>query len=121
MGRVDVSIGVGNRNGGVKMTLQAMVDTGAAHTQIPAYLLTLLGIIPTGEEPFELADSSQVWYPVGEASIFYEGKRMTCKVIFGEGGEPLIGATTLENFGLMVDPVGEQLVSRNYIMHSHPS
>ncbi len=46
MGTFDVTIGVGNLNGGDWVTLEATVDIGATHTTLPASLLEQLDVEP---------------------------------------------------------------------------
>ncbi len=48
---------ISGMNGGVARELEATVDTGAAYTTLPARLLRELGIEPTGQRRFLLADA----------------------------------------------------------------
>ena len=43
-----------------------------------------------------------------------DGREWPCPVIFGPDDEYLLGATTLEIFNLMVDPVGQRLLPINH-------
>jgi predicted aspartyl protease len=48
---------------------------------------------------------------LGQAEVRLEGQQLTTLVGFGEDGtRPLLGAYTLEGFGLVPDPVGRRLV-----------
>ncbi len=51
-----------------------------------------------------MVNGSRVEYGIGEARFNIDGRERTCTVIFGAEGRYLLGATTLEDFGLMVDP-----------------
>ena len=68
--------------------------------------MTSLGVVPARLAGFELADESVVEYPVGNASIRYNGETVTNPVVFTPNDiSPIIGAVTLEALALMVDPV----------------
>ena len=96
---------------GRSMSIEALVDTGATHTLLPANVLRDMGVEPLERVTFHLADESTVEYPVGEVRIRLDGRERTTVVIFGpDGAMPLLGATTLELFNLAVDPVGKCLV-----------
>ncbi|MCH7606532.1 MAG: hypothetical protein IH962_05190 [Chloroflexi bacterium] len=87
------------------------MDTGATYTALPTGMLTRLGVEQEGIRRFELADNQIVEYPVGQARIQLEGNELVVLVVFApEGTAPLLGATTLEIFGLGVDPVSQKLV-----------
>ena len=112
MGTFDVTIGVGNLNGGDLVTLEATVDTGATHTTLSASLLEQLDVEPPREEIVYLADgTTQVW-GTGQARLSYDGQQWVCPVNFGREGVYLLGATALEIFDLMVDPREQRLVRR---------
>jgi predicted aspartyl protease len=95
----------------VTVDVEMLVDTGAVYSVVPADLLVPLGIVPLGEETFNLADGTQRTYPVGEAFFAVAERRATSKVVFGPVvARALLGALTLESLGLMVDPVTRRLV-----------
>ena len=87
-----------------------MVDTGAAHSMIPDSLLSRLGMKPIERDEYILADGSSVEYGWGLARFAISGRELPCPVTFGPEDEFLLGATTLENFSFMADPVGKRLV-----------
>ena len=93
--------------------VSAMVDTGATHTVLPASLLDYVHI-PRFPNPMEvcLADGRKQEWDVGMARIVCGSNDMPCYVIFGSEDVYLLGATTLEAFGLMVDPVDQVLVPK---------
>ena len=96
---------------GASVTLEALVDTGATYTLAPASVLRRLGVEPIGRQTFHVADGSRVEREIGEVSIRLGAGWRTTVVVFGdEGADALIGAVTLEEFGLGVDPVGRRLV-----------
>ena len=104
MGTFRVEIGVGNPLGGDLHPVSALVDTGATYSMMPESLLSGLRLSPSERAGFRLANGSRVEYGIGEARFNIYGRERTCTVIFGEEGRYLLGATTLEDFGLMVDP-----------------
>ena len=112
MGTFSVEIGVSNLDRGPRTPVLAMVDTGAFDSMLPASLLKGLGLEPMEREVFTLADGSEVEYETGMAWIGLGGRERYCPVVFGPENQYLLGATALEIFHLMVDPVGQQLVRR---------
>ena len=109
MGLFDVTIAVGNKDGGDLHEVDVTVDTGAFHTVLPASLMAQLSVEPIDEEPIVFGNGSTEVWSVGEARIGYAGRQRTCLVLFSPAEERLLGATTLEAFRLMVDPVHKVL------------
>ena len=106
MGTFRVEIGIGNPMGGDLRPVSALVDTGATHSMMPETLLTELSLTPSRRSGFRVSSGGRIEYGVGEARFRIEGHEQTCPVVFGPDGQYLLGATTLENFQLMVDPTG---------------
>jgi clan AA aspartic protease len=91
--------------------VEALVDTGASHSVFPGRLLRDLGIEPRETWPFRLADEHQREYEVGTARIRLHDRVEHTIVVFGDDGiQPLLGAVTLEEFRLAVDPVSHRLI-----------
>ena len=91
--------------------VEALVDTGASHSTFPGPLLDRLGIERTERWPFRLADDRQREYDVGTARIRLDGLLRYTVVVFADPGtQPILGAITLEELGLGVDPVGRRLI-----------
>ena len=111
MGTFSVIIEVGNLQGGTCEELEAMPDTGATPTVIPASVLRRLGITPTQRKIFEYANGNQVELDMAPAIVRVEGEETITWVIFGEeGGGALLGAYTLEGMFLGVDPYDQSLI-----------
>ena len=72
--------------------------------------LRSLGIQPHSTRDFVLADGQVVHRRLATATFEYEGRRGDSMCIVGEpGDDPLLGATTLEGFGLVLDPFRREL------------
>ena len=110
-----VQISVGHPDGGDLHPVDAVVDTGAAHSMLPASLLDRLNIGPLQQLGFILADGSRVRYGFGMARFRIEDEERQCPVIFGPDNNYLLGATALEIFNLLVDPQGERLVPAEWL------
>ena len=110
MGTFNVEMTVSPVDFSVGDRVVALVDTGASYSMIPASRLRQLGIEPDETVEFELAGGEIAEYPTGWAGFSATGRRGRARVIFGPEDEYLLGATTLEDLGLMVDPVNFRLV-----------
>lgn len=87
-----------------------LVDSGAAFTVAPGAVLRRLGIEPDRKETFILANGECITRKVGDAYFQFEDKAGYSKVIFGQKGDSnLLGALTLETFGLILDPFKREL------------
>jgi clan AA aspartic protease len=90
--------------------IKFLVDSGAVYSLVPTEILKSLGIQAHSERKFVLANGDEVVRKVGTAIFEYSGQRGDSLVIFGEKGDkPLIGATTLESFGFILDPFRREL------------
>lgn len=111
MGLFDHPITLFSRDGQRSTTVQATVDTGSAYTWVPRPVLQDLGVLAIITRPFELPDGRQVLMDMGEARAELLGDQGNTLVVFGPPGTmPLLGAYTLEGFGLGVDPVNQRLI-----------
>jgi predicted aspartyl protease len=86
-----------------------LVDSGAVYSVLPKEELKRLGIKPTSYEEFTLANGEVIKSPVGNAYFEYRGKIQAAPVIFGKKGIFLLGATTLEALGMILDPIRREL------------
>ena len=111
MGTFHYPIEIGDPQGQQFERIAALVDTGASYTTVPTSLLGRLGVPPGERRQFRLADDSVVERDTGITMVRLDGRVMPTVVVFApEGAEPLLGAYTLEGFGLGVDPVGRRLM-----------
>ena len=87
-----------------------LVDSGVVYSLVSARDLATLDIKPHRTRKFVLADGKELERPVGDAFFEWQGEGGAAPVIFGEeGDEPLLGATTLESLGLVLDPFKREL------------
>jgi hypothetical protein len=110
MGTFRVTLQVGSPVNGLVETVQALAGTGAAFTVAPASLLHRLGIDPVATVKFYIDNGKTVDYPTGWASFAAEGRCGMARVVFGTEDDCWVGATTLGDMLLAVDPVGQRLV-----------
>jgi clan AA aspartic protease len=94
-----------------------LVDSGAVYSLVPAETLRRLGLRPYREVTFALADGTTITRKVGDAYFEIDGSIGPAPVIFGEeGDEPLLGATTLESLGLVLDPFKRRLIPMRMVL-----
>ncbi len=97
--------------------VDAVVDTGAFYTSLPASVLRRLGYRPITKERFILADGRRVTRPVGEVSVRLDGQTRTTLCVFaGRRSPPILGAFTLEAFGMSADPKRKRLVKARALL-----
>ena len=111
MGTFYEKIEVGDINGQRFEQMDALVDTGAMTTVIPASVLQRLGVQPIKSEVFEYAGGQEVELDMAYATVRVNGRETITWVIFGEEtGGTLLGAYTLEGVFLGVDPYAQRLI-----------
>lgn len=82
-----------------------LIDSGAVYSLVPGKILDQLDIEPYKEMNFSLADGTTLKRKVCSAYFEFEGEGGPAPVVYGEeGDEPLLGATTLESLGLVLNP-----------------
>ena len=98
-------------------TLSVLVDTGATYTTLPRDLVEALGCQAIGARRILLADGREEEWPVTAVLLTLEGQDGPTFCLIGPNGGPaLLGAVTLEEFALGVDPVAKRLVPvRSYL------
>ncbi len=89
--------------------IEFLVDSGAVYSVVPRKVLKALGIKPTSSQEFILANGEILKRPVGNAYFEYQGKIRAAPVIFGDEGVFLLGATTIEALGMILDPIRREL------------
>ena len=99
--------------------VEFLVDSGAVYSVVNKKILGKLGIKPSGKKTFFLANNTSVDRQIGEALFEYQGERGYAKVVFGEPGDSnLLGVTTLESLGYVLDPLQRRLLQLPMLLAS---
>ena len=111
MGTFSHPIEVFSVDGSRSVPIDALVDTNAAYTQLPAPLLRQLGALPSRRLQSRLPEGSVVADEIGEVRVRMHGVELTTIVVFDAADTPArLGAYTLTGALLAVDPVEQRLV-----------
>jgi predicted aspartyl protease len=86
-----------------------LVDSGAVYSVVPRNILKKLGIKSTSFQEFILDNGEVLKKPIGNAYFEYEDKIRAAPVVFGDKGIFLLGATTIEALGMILDPIRREL------------
>jgi predicted aspartyl protease len=98
-------------NGDAAERQTVLVDTGASYLSLPASLLSRLGYGPIGKQRVTFATGETATWRVTEVRLRLQGRERTVLAFLADEQAPrLLGAQTLETFGLGVDPLGRRLV-----------
>jgi len=116
MGTFNVDLWVGSLFAEEGATVSALVDTGATNTVLPASLLHELGIEPVETRFARVADGRRVELQTAWARFSVQGRNAVARVAFGPEGQYLMGATTLEDLALVVDPVDQRLIEQEDLL-----
>lgn len=94
-----------------RLALDLLVDTGATWTMLPQEVVTQLGLSAPRQRAVTLANGERMTYPAGQVAIQLNGEDAITFFLAGPPGcLALLGAVTLEEFGLAADPVRKTLV-----------
>ena len=122
MGTFTARLGVNNGNGGDTQWVEALVDTGATFTVLPASLLqSKVGVEPTAQMAFTFASGEKRLLPVGDVRLIVDDKEGPGRVVFGGEGQYLLGATALQILGLMPDTSNHRLIPAPLLICDHPT
>ena len=116
MGTFSVDLWVGNLFAEEGATVSALVDTGATNSMLPSGLLRQLGIEPVEIRYARVADGRRVELQTAWARFSVQGRNAVARVAFGPEGRYLVGATTLEDLALVVDPVDQRLIEQEDLL-----
>ena len=89
--------------------VDALVDTGATYSMFPAQLLRGLGVEPLEETEFTLADGTRKSFQLGEVRLRIGSAERPSIAIFGPDGRAILGAVSLQEFGLIADTTHHRL------------
>jgi clan AA aspartic protease len=94
-----------------RFTHDLLADTGATWTMLPQEVVTQLGLSAPRQRAVTMANGERVTYPAGQVAIQLNGEEVITVFLAGPPGcLALLGAVTLEEFGLAPDPVRKTLV-----------
>ena len=111
MGAFKVPIRIGVHPGEANQEFDALVDTGAINTTLPASVLEELGVARTRRERFWTENGYTDETDMGLARVSINGRETWTWVIFADEGSPvLLGRLTLDQLVLKVDPQSNRLV-----------
>jgi clan AA aspartic protease len=99
------------------LDVQFLIDSGTVYSVVPGKILDQLGIEPYREMSFSLADGTTIKRKVSSANFEYQGEGGPAPVVYGEEGDTaLLGATTLESIGLVLNPFTRTLHPMRLLM-----
>lgn len=89
---------------------ELLVDTGAVYTVIDGGSLSQIGIEGVDKMEFYSIRNEKLIREVGVSTIEVMGRKWLTNIIFGEGADnEVLGVTTLEQLGLQIDPVKQEI------------
>lgn len=112
MGLTNLSIKISHPSNPKKsVDLEFMIDSGAVYSVAPTSVLEKLGIKPDEEREFILANGQTMKRLIGIARFHYKGRTGGAPVVFGKKDDStLLGATTLEAMGFVLNPFKRDLL-----------
>lgn len=97
--------------------VEFLIDSGAVYSLVPGKTLDEMGIEPYKEMSFSLADGTSIKRKISSAYFEYQGEGGPAPVVYGEEGDTaLLGATTLESIGLVLNPFTRTLHPMRLLM-----
>ena len=90
---------------GLRHDLDMLVDTGATQSIVPRTLLEALSVPVERRQTFRLANGEEIHRDVGWVGVRFNDREAHTLAVFGEAADAtVLGALTLEELGLEVDP-----------------
>ena len=91
--------------------MDALVDTGAFMTSVPASVLLSLGVQLVGKRRVRFGQGEVRELDYGQTWLRFNGEEIMTFILFNEEGTtPLLGSYALEGLFMAVDTVAQQLV-----------
>jgi clan AA aspartic protease len=120
VGLFHVEVEVLPANGGTAQRHAALVDTGASYLSLPRDVLLGLGYRPIDRQRVVFATGETAVRELAEVRVRLQQRERTVLAFLAPGEAPkLIGAQTLETFGLGVDPLRKRLIPVDAYLASH--
>ena len=93
------------------VTLDLLVDTGTTYTTLPREVADALGLEPIDTRRIRLGDGREELWPITAIRVRIGEQECPSLALIGQpGGPALLGAVTLEELSLGVDPSARRLV-----------
>jgi predicted aspartyl protease len=109
MGMVHADLEVIGANG-LRASARFLVDSGAFYSVLPEPVWRAIGLEPTRDLDFVLADGTSISRKISECRFSFRGIEATSPVVLGEGDDvALLGTVTLETLGLVLNPLRRTL------------
>src|SRR5437762_14299933 len=90
---------------------ELLVDSGSTYTWVAGALLRALSVAPTERRCVVTIEGQVAERDAAEVLITLDGRTLHTVCLFGDAGDlDVLGAYTLEGFGLAVDPVQRMLI-----------
>lgn len=112
MGLINVKLKVSNPSNKRRNSIvEFLVDSGSIYSFVQSKVLKEVGIEPEATKEFVMANGDIVKRKVGIARYHFKGNVGGAPVVFAEDtDENLLGATTLESLGLMLNPFKREII-----------
>ena len=105
------------KNNRKKVFVKFLIDSGATYTVLPETVWQEINLKPKREITLTLADGAEIKRKVSECFISLSQGDGHSPVILGQAGDkPLLGAVTLENLGLVLNPLNRELKPMQMLM-----
>jgi predicted aspartyl protease len=102
--------GVAQNAAGKRVAVKFLVDSGASYTLLPYRVWRTLGLKGMESIRCELADGTEVERRLSECLLELDSRQRHTPVILGEKDDSApLGAITLEEFGLVLNPFTREL------------
>ena len=95
---------------GDRLTVRFLVDSGAFYSVLPEPAWRAIGLEPTRDMDFVLADGTAISRHVSDCRFNYQGIEAPSPVVLGVGDDVgLLGTVTLDTLGLILNPLRRTL------------
>ena len=94
-------------------TIRLLIDIGTTYTTLPREIAEELGLDPIDTRRIRLRDGREERRPIAAILVHVDGQESPSLALIGQPGVPaLLGAVTLEELALGVDPSSGQLIPK---------
>lgn len=105
---------------GRRVTTRFLVDSGAVYTVLPEPVWRAIGLEPSRDLEFVLADGTTIRRQISDCRFIYQGIEAPRPVVPGEGDDvAVLGSVTLETLGLVLNPLRRTLSPMRMRLAAH--